>query len=218
MGTTSRNSSTQGLVAVAVAGIVLGAAGYALLAPRPNTPEPQVAPPPAWAACFGSDDLGGLASAQGAWGVRFYAADNGSGNLSVLAVPIDAKDGKHIPDQSGKLQFTLFKSIQGSQAKTTLLDEAAAQVAVKAVAKTGRDPWSADVESGVLQRLLVVKDANGAGLYDLRTTDGAWTFELVPVNLAANTAKAVGSASDVLVAAAPCPMNCPNPANYLHKR
>lgn len=201
-----------------VAGMVLGATGYSLLAPRANAPEPQVAPPPAWAACFGSADLKGLATAPGAWGVRFYTADNGSGNLSVLAVPIDAKDGRHIPGGRGGLQFTLFRSIQGDKALTTMLDDTTAQAAVKAVAKAGREPWSVDVEAKALQGVLAVQGANGAGLLDLHTTDGLWTFELVPVNLASNAAKAVGSSKDVLVAAAPCPVNCPNPANYLHRR
>lgn len=218
MSATSRNTSTSGLVAVAVAGIVLGAAGFALLSAQPGTSQPPNGAAQAWTACFGSTDLRALTAAPGAWGARFYIADNGSGGLSALVVPIDAKDGRHIPDASGKLQFMLFRSIQGGQATTAALDEAAAQAAVKAAAMPGREPWSVDVGAAALQGLLAVKDANGAGLLELRTTDGMWTFELVPVKLASKDAKAVGTAKDVLVAAAPCPLNCPNPANYLHRR
>ncbi len=201
--------------------LLLGAAAGAMIyyfaspkEPCPVCPEP---PDVKWLAAFDAKQIGAMISVADAWGVRYYLAHNGS-SFSVLAGPI-TEDGAHAKEASGELLFRMFKGFRGTETDMTLLNEAAAEAAVKAAASHGRAPWSIDVKTEILNRLLGVSGANGLGIVERNTTDGVASFELVPVAIAADAARAVGSTSDILMGAAPCPVHCPRePAYYLHRR
>jgi hypothetical protein len=211
MSTGSKKTSPTWLVGMALVGAACGALIYSLAAPKEPCPSPLVGITPT--AYFDKASIEAITKATDNWGGRFYLAKK-DGRLSVLAAPIK-ESGEHIPYSGVTLQFTLYRSIVDSHTAMTPLTETEAGVAVKGASPT----WSLDVESTVLLGLLEVGEANAIGLIERRTSEGKYTFELAPVKLSGGAATPEGTAVELLVGSAPCPMHCPKaPALYLHLR
>lgn len=218
MATDSAKYSSGWLLGTLLIGAACGATIYYFASPKDPCPKCPDPPKLTWLSCFDGKTVEATLSGADAWGARFYLAKQEAGGFAVLVSPI-REDGQHSADDSGTVQFRLFKAIRGDESDMTLLSESEAERAVKEAGPAGREPWSLDVKADVLRGLLAVSDANGIGFIDRSTTDGGATFELAPVKVAADAATMVGVASDILIGVAPCPMHCPkDAAYYLHMR
>ncbi|MBV6404813.1 MAG: hypothetical protein IT228_02730 [Flavobacteriales bacterium] len=221
MATAPKKFTAGWLVGSVVLGGVIGAALYSMF-----SPPPPPAPPPAcpetpkvtFSSCFSAATVDSIVPKKGTVGIRFYTSKSDGGTIVVLAGAIDSA-GKHTVDAHDKLRFREFKGIRGDGTDMNELEESAAETAVKGSRTSERGPWSIDVDTGTVRTLLGVKDANGIGILERRTTAGGWTFVLAPVRLAADTAALVGAEGDVRVGSDPCPLFCPKPPSaYLHMR
>ena len=212
MSTTSRKFSSGSLVACLAVGVAAGGILYAMLKPAPPPVECEEL---RQLAVFDKDHLGTLTRECVPTGVRFYLAKDG--NYTAVAGPIMV-DQSHCPENGTKL-FQLFKRLDDDHAIIDMLSEVDAERFIKDSNTPSKPTWSIDVPSRILLGLLSVDGANAVALVERRTTDEDWTFDLVPVKIASGVARPVGSLSDRLVGAAPCPRFCgPSERLYLHRR
>jgi hypothetical protein len=219
---TEKTSYTRLIVGCAAAALVGFAACYYFALPDwcpdcPECPECPICPVVEPVAYFDTDDVDAMCGLTDATGVRFYLASPTSGSFSVLAGPYKS-DGTHIADASGALSFGLYERLSGEYADLKSLDEAAAIDAVTLASSETKPGWSIDASCGVLRTLLATSDCNGLGLVERNTTDGTWTFDLVPVQILDGRATVVGFIEEMAVGA-PCPMYCGRDESvFLHRR
>lgn len=204
--------STGTYVLLVAGGAALGAALYGFL-----SPECELATDLRLIAYFDADDVSAMTRADEATALRFYLASSGSSALTVLAGPVK-DDGTHAADASGDLNFQMFKSLSGSGADMDLLDESTAEDRAKRSGTATKPAWCVDATFEVVREMLGLSGCNGIGIMERATTDGGWTFDLVPVTISGDEATAVGSVAEMAVGA-PCPNFCGRDVSaYLHMR
>ncbi len=209
----SKYSGTSLLTALVV-GVAVGGTLYYLL--KPDCPPLTDPLPPTLLACYDQEDLRSMIDTRDVAGARFYLAKRSDGTLSVLAGPV-TDDGTHIPDASGNTQFQLFERLNGSDADQRVLNERDAEAATKAASTASKPAWSIDADLAVLDKMRR-SGGDGIGVVERNTTNGSWTFDLVPVKIAHGTATQHGTMADMAVGA-PCPTFCGRDLSYyLHQR
>jgi len=219
---TVMSSSTKLIVACCAAAAVGCAVCYFWLFPKlcPECPIcvdcptcPVVEP----LAYFDKADWDAMCAVTDATGVRFYLASMTSGVYSALAGPFNA-DGAHIAEASGTLSFGYHDELGTAGADLVSLDESTATRAVRDASSTTKPTWSIDASCAVLRALLATTDCNSIGVVERNTTDGTWTFDLVPVVIRDGHATVVGFIEEMAVGA-PCPMFCGRDESVLlHRR
>lgn len=198
------------LIAGVAVGAVVGSLCYALLkAPPPSECEQAVV-----LAAFDKEDVRRMLDTPDADGARFYLAKGAQ--LTVVAGPI-RRDMSHCPETTTSL-FQEFIKLDGTMAVVDQLKEVDAERTVRNSNTTAKPTWSIDASRTALNNLLAITDANAIGVVERKTTNGGWSFDLVPLKIQSSTAKTVGRLNDAL-SAAPCPRFCGADASlYLHLR
>lgn len=210
----SRSGGTSFFTALIV-GTAVGGTLYHLL--KKDCPEEPDDRRLTVLACYDLPDMQEMLVSRDAAGVRFYLAKKPDGTLSVAAGPVKA-DSTHLPGPSGAIELQLFEQLSGSNADQILVDEARAETLIKAASTTAKPGWSMDAKPDVLNRMLR-SGCNGIGVIERMTTDGSWTFDLVPVTIANDVATQHGTMADMAVGVAPCPNFCGRDQRiYLHTR
>lgn len=208
---TTRHKLTIGRpVLLFATGLVVGGLAWTYLRPQ------ALYPPPAFVAFYDEQTTAGLGQVPGTTQARFYFAANAPGDKRAVVAPADV-NGRHVPE-GGSTKFRLYRSLSSSRATVDLLDETHAEALVKQSRYGTSGPWSIDCPMPTLLRMLDVPQCNGVGVAVQTLTDGSYTFQLIPVQLANGKATVVGASGDA-VTGMPCPTFCAYPQEfYLHRR
>ncbi|MBL7963343.1 MAG: hypothetical protein JNM31_05790 [Flavobacteriales bacterium] len=178
----------------------------------------ELPPPPSYSSHLSKEQLFKMMPAVDTDSVRFYNAQitTDAATATVVAGAVDAT-GKHLPDASGTVRFSMFKALTARGVEVGDLSWDDATVHVLHVRDAGRKNFSVNLSKEALNRLLAVRDCMGIGFTERTTSAGDPTFELAPVKYAGGVAYPVGTAGDVVVCVAPCPRVCgPDASLYLH--